>query len=251
MSTAAAGGSGPSAVRRSASVPCISSMAMAGTPVDLGGAEHEHAVLVIDRGGEAALALEALPLALVAQALLEHLQRDVASALDLLGFVDEAHAAAAEHPAHPIAAELGARGQGSGSPRSRAGRRHRAPRRWSGARRGPCSRKPPARAASWSCSSRATSSASRGSRARSTSRAAARSAALWPSIRSSSPVAACHRSGSQAVITSLLPGTAEAAGRTRHGHGGAGGVSRRARRGAVSRAGTRAPSPSRAAPSVR
>ncbi len=76
--------------------------------VDLGGAEHEHAVLVIDRRGEAALALEALALALVAEALLQHLERDAPPALDLLGFVDEAHAAAAEHPAHPVAAELGA-----------------------------------------------------------------------------------------------------------------------------------------------
>ena len=116
--------------------------------VDLGGAEHEHAVLVIDRRGEAALALEALPLALVAEALLEHLERDAPAALDLLGLVDEAHAAAAEHPAHPIAAELGAGRQGRGRPRSRAGRTASGADAVVRSAFGPCSRKPPACAAS-------------------------------------------------------------------------------------------------------
>ena len=77
--------------------------------VDLGGAEDEHAVLVIDRRGQPALALEALAFALVAEALLEHLQRDPAPALDLLGLVDHAHAAAPEHAADAVAAEGGVR----------------------------------------------------------------------------------------------------------------------------------------------
>ncbi len=86
--------------------------------VDLGRAEDEHAVLVIDRRGQAAFALEALAFALVAEALLEHLERHPAAALDFLRFVDDAHAAAPEDPRDPVAAE------------GRVGRERGRPRRW-------------------------------------------------------------------------------------------------------------------------
>ena len=73
-----------------------------GHAVDFFAAEDVDRVRMTDRRGELPFAEKARAVVTVLQTAAQHLQRDAAPGLEVLGFVDFAHAAAAEQPADAV-----------------------------------------------------------------------------------------------------------------------------------------------------
>ena len=104
-STASAGGSGPFAhaiFQRAARQQLHRDHRRAG---DFLAAEDVDAVGMADRCGELAFAQETRAVLRIGQPLTQDFERDAAALLDVLGFVDVAHAPTAQQPHNAIGAE--------------------------------------------------------------------------------------------------------------------------------------------------
>ena len=82
---------------------------------------------MVDRGGQAPLAEESLARVGRIEPVAQDLERHAASALQVLGFIDRAHAARAERADDGVMAKLLARLRQAAGLRPRPGQRHRAP----------------------------------------------------------------------------------------------------------------------------